>query len=99
MIAGKDATRMGEAKNSWLTGTSAWNYVAISQAILGILPDTMPVVPGQFSSAIWGFSSVGRLAVSTEGGFFMHLHGLSGCAIMTCHVKHWECQKLALTAR
>ena len=30
---------MGEAKNSWLTGTSAWNYVAISQAILGILPD------------------------------------------------------------
>jgi len=39
MIAGKDAVRHGEAKNSWLTGTAAWNYVAITQAILGIQPD------------------------------------------------------------
>lgn len=39
MIAGKDAGRMGEAKNSWLTGTAAWNFVAISQAILGIKPE------------------------------------------------------------
>lgn len=39
MIAGKDAGRHGEAKNSWLTGTAAWNFVAISQYILGIIPD------------------------------------------------------------
>ncbi|MNJ36221.1 N,N'-diacetylchitobiose phosphorylase [compost metagenome] len=39
MIAGKDAVNHGEAKNSWLTGTAAWNYVAITQAILGIQPD------------------------------------------------------------
>lgn len=39
MIAGKDAGRMGEAKNSWLTGTAAWNFVAVSQYILGIAPD------------------------------------------------------------
>jgi cellobiose phosphorylase len=39
MIAGKDAKRHGEAKNSWLTGTAAWNFVAISQYILGIQPD------------------------------------------------------------
>jgi cellobiose phosphorylase len=26
----------GEAKNSWLTGTAAWNYCAITQWILGI---------------------------------------------------------------
>jgi cellobiose phosphorylase len=38
MIAGKDASRHGEAKNSWLTGTAAWNFVAISQYILGIHP-------------------------------------------------------------
>jgi len=38
MIAGKDAKRHGEAKNSWLTGTAAWNFVAISQWILGIKP-------------------------------------------------------------
>jgi cellobiose phosphorylase len=39
MIAGKDAPRHGEAKNSWLTGTAAWNFVAISQYLLGIRPD------------------------------------------------------------
>ncbi|MBW4840493.1 MAG: glycosyl transferase, partial [Paenibacillaceae bacterium] len=39
MIAGKDAVRHGEAKNSWLTGTAAWNYVAITQAILGVQAD------------------------------------------------------------
>jgi cellobiose phosphorylase len=39
MIAGKDAPRQGEAKNSWLTGTAAWNFVAISQYLLGIRPE------------------------------------------------------------
>jgi len=38
MIAGKDAFLPGEAKNSWLTGTAAWNYYAITQYILGIRP-------------------------------------------------------------
>jgi len=38
MIAGKDAFRPGEAKNSWLTGTAAWNYYAATQYILGIQP-------------------------------------------------------------
>jgi cellobiose phosphorylase len=35
-IAGRDAASHGEAKNSWLTGTAAWCYVAITQWILGI---------------------------------------------------------------
>ena len=39
MIAGKDAVRHGEAKNSRLTGTAAWNFVAISQHILGVKPE------------------------------------------------------------
>ncbi len=38
MIAGKDAFKPGEAKNSWLTGTAAWNYYTITQYILGIQP-------------------------------------------------------------
>jgi cellobiose phosphorylase len=38
MIAGKAAVNHGEAKNSWLTGTAAWNYVAVTQHILGIRP-------------------------------------------------------------
>ena len=39
MIAGKDAPSFGEAKNSWLTGTAAWTFLSISQAILGIQPE------------------------------------------------------------
>lgn len=39
MIAGRDAVNFGQAKNSWLTGTAAWNYVAVTQAILGVKPD------------------------------------------------------------
>jgi cellobiose phosphorylase len=39
MIAGKAAVRHGEAKNSWLTGTAAWNFVAVSQYLLGVRPD------------------------------------------------------------
>jgi cellobiose phosphorylase len=39
MIAGKEAVRHGEAKNSWLTGTAAWTFVAVSQHLLGVRPD------------------------------------------------------------
>jgi cellobiose phosphorylase len=39
MIAGKDAAKPGEAKNSWLTGTAAWNFYTLSQYILGIRPE------------------------------------------------------------
>jgi cellobiose phosphorylase len=39
MVAGKDAFKPGEAKNSWLTGTASWNFYAITHFILGIQPD------------------------------------------------------------
>ena len=38
MIAGRDAPRFGEAKNSWLTGTAAWTFYDVSQFILGVRP-------------------------------------------------------------
>ena len=38
MVAGRDAATFGEGKNSWLTGTAAWTFTAISQYILGIQP-------------------------------------------------------------
>ena len=54
MIAGREAPTHGEAKNSWLTGTAAWNYVAITQWILGIRPtfeglQVAPVMPSTWS--------------------------------------------------
>jgi cellobiose phosphorylase len=38
MVAGKEAARPGEAKNSWLTGTAAWNFHAVTEHILGVKP-------------------------------------------------------------
>lgn len=54
MIAGKDAHKPGEAKNSWLTGTAAWNYVTITQHILGVKPEYRglsidPSIPKEWS--------------------------------------------------
>ena len=66
MIAGKDAPTHGEAKNSWLTGTAAWNFVAISQWILGIRAEfdglrIDPVLP-----AAWpGFTATRRFRGAT----------------------------------
>jgi len=53
MIAGQDAPTHGEAKNSWLTGTAAWNFVAITQWILGIRAEfeglrIAPVLPSSW---------------------------------------------------
>ena len=55
MVAGADAKFFGEAKNSWLTGTAAWTFVNVSQAILGIQPEFTglgidPCIPENFGN-------------------------------------------------
>ena len=54
MVAGKDAARPGEAKNSWLTGTAAWNWLTVSEYLLGIRPgydglEVKPCIPGDWT--------------------------------------------------
>jgi cellobiose phosphorylase len=54
MVAGKDAFKPGEAKNSWLTGTASWNFYAVTQFILGIKPQyeglqVDPCIPSNWS--------------------------------------------------
>jgi cellobiose phosphorylase len=66
MIAGAEAATHGEAKNSWLTGTAAWNFVAITQWILGIRPEldglrVEPVLPTDWP----GFTATRRLRGAT----------------------------------
>ena len=53
MVAGADAKFHGEAKNSWLTGTAAWTFCNLSQAILGVQPSYKgltidPCIPEDF---------------------------------------------------
>ncbi|MEJ2258061.1 MAG: hypothetical protein P8X98_13895 [Woeseiaceae bacterium] len=57
MVAGKEAQKPGEAKNSWLTGTAAWNFHAIAEHILGIKPDydglrIEPCIPRDWSGYV-----------------------------------------------
>jgi cellobiose phosphorylase len=61
MIAGKDAPTHGEAKNSWLTGTAAWNYVAITQYILGIRPTYEGLLVAPAIPRKWRGFSVSRV--------------------------------------
>ena len=61
MVAGKDAARSGEGKNSWLTGTAAWNWLAITQYILGIRPDYEGLVIDPCIPSTWkGFEVTRR---------------------------------------
>ncbi len=74
-IAGKAADRFGEAKNSWLTGTAAWNFTAISQWILGIRPafeglQIEPVIPEDWD----GFKAT-RLFRGTHYEIEVHRQG------------------------
>ncbi len=76
MIAGPDAPTHGEAKNSWLTGTAAWNYHAITQWILGIRTaydglQIAPVIPRNWRGfrAVRKFRGVTyRIEVERAGG-------------------------------
>ena len=66
MVAGRDAATHGEGKNSWLTGTAAWAFTAVSQYILGIRPelDGLRVDPC-LPEGIDSFSCVRRFRGST----------------------------------
>ena len=61
MIAGKDSAKPGEAKNSWLTGTAAWNWYAISQFILGIKPSYKGIMMDPCIPADWKGFHVSRI--------------------------------------
>jgi cellobiose phosphorylase len=76
MTAGRDAPTPGEGKNSWLTGTVAWSFVALSQYILGVQPDfdgliIDPCIPKDWKSfsVVRKFrGSIYDICVSNPGG-------------------------------
>jgi cellobiose phosphorylase len=66
MIAGPDSPRFGEAKNSWLTGTAAWTFVALTQGILGIKSGYRGLRVEPCISRSWkGFSATRRFRGAT----------------------------------
>jgi cellobiose phosphorylase len=61
MIAGKEHKDFGQAKNSWLTGTASWNFVAVSQHILGVRPDYDGLIIDPCIPASWKGFAVKRV--------------------------------------
>ena len=60
MIAGRDAPCYGEAKNSWLTGTAAWTFVALAEGILGVKPEYEGLTIDPCISSAWKGFKVSR---------------------------------------
>ncbi|OGC33959.1 hypothetical protein A2311_00445 [candidate division WOR-1 bacterium RIFOXYB2_FULL_48_7] len=61
MIAGKFHKDFGEGKNSWLTGSACWNFVAMSQYILGIRADYQGLLVDPCIPKDWKGFSVKRV--------------------------------------
>ena len=59
-IAGMQAAKPGEGKNSWLTGSASWSHVAVTQHILGIRPSLDGLVVDPCIPAEWPSFSVRR---------------------------------------
>ena len=78
MVAGKDAAKPGEGKNSWLTGTAAWNWYAATQWLIGIKPeyDGLTVEPA-LPDSIRSFK-VHRIFRDAEYDITVHLTGKGG---------------------
>ena len=66
MVAGKDAARPGEGKNSWLTGTAAWMWYTISQFILGVKPAYDGLLMDPCIPSDWKEYSVNRIYRGAE---------------------------------
>ena len=78
MVAGKDAFKPGEGKNSWLTGTAAWTWKAVSEAILGVKPQfdgllIEPCIPLQY-----GEYKIHRRFREAEYDITVHCSGKQG---------------------
>jgi cellobiose phosphorylase len=66
MIAGRDAPCYGEAKNSWLTGTAAWTFVALAEGILGVKPEYRGLMVDPCISSKWkGFGATRKFRGAT----------------------------------
>ena len=90
MVAGKDAARPGEGKNSWLTGTAAWNWYAATQWLIGIKPQRdglliEPSLPSDIKQV-----KVHRSFRDAEYDITIHLTGKKGSEYVPYSPGHHE---------
>ena len=78
MIAGPDAPSHGEAKNSWLTGTASWNFVAATQWILGVRPELTGLRVDPSLPPGWTGATITRRFRGTTYRIAIHAPGSGG---------------------
>jgi cellobiose phosphorylase len=94
MISGPESPTPGEAKNSWLTGTASWSYVALTQWLLGIRPTYDGLVIDPCIPSTWaGFTAtrkfrgvayeitVGRATCPEEVGLWVDGDRVAGATV------------------
>ena len=78
MVAGKDAARPGEGKNSWLTGTAAWTWKCVSEFLLGIKPQYDGMLIEPCIPAAYGTYKIHRRFRDAEYDLTIHYTGRHG---------------------
>jgi N,N'-diacetylchitobiose phosphorylase len=65
-LAGSEHRIPGEARNSWLTGSASWNYVAAAQYLLGLRPEYAGLAVDPCLPRAWdGFTAIRRFRGTT----------------------------------
>jgi cellobiose phosphorylase len=75
-VNGKESFKPGEARNSWLTGTAAWYFFAVSQAMLGIKPQLDGLMIDPCLPAAIGEAKISRIFRGNT--YEIVIHNLSG---------------------
>lgn len=65
-IKGKADSLFGQGRNSWLTGTAAWSFIAATQYILGVRPDYNGLEIDPCIPSAWDKFSVSRIFRGAE---------------------------------
>ena len=78
MVAGKDAFKPGEGKNSWLTGTAAWTWKCVSEFILGVKPQWDGLLIDPCIPEAYGTYRIHRRFRQAEYDLTVHYTGKKG---------------------
>ena len=78
MVAGKDAAKPGEGKNSWLTGTAAWTWKCVSEFLLGVKPQYDGLLIEPCIPAAYGTYKIHRRFRDAEYDLTIHCNGRHG---------------------
>ena len=78
MVAGRDAAKPGEGKNSWLTGTAAWTWKCVSEFILGIKPQYDGLLIEPCIPIAYGTYKIHRRFRDAEYDLTIHYTGKGG---------------------